>query len=91
MEKELTQNNGVYSTTNTPLAIYLISQKYNLSEIDYSQSRYSFIFDGNYDELFSVELAYLSGTAKVEPTSYERIRKRLMRVIHRQGQWNEDF
>jgi len=78
-----------YTTTDTALAAYLIASGYPLSGIDYSGPRYEFLFDTS-NQIRADADAYLTGQALVNPSAYSRINKKLMRIIRRQIQWEDD-
>lgn len=85
-------DNAKYSTSDTPLAAYLISQGYQLTKIDYSHPRYEFIFDnGNLDieQIKELAFSYLTGKARVDPTIYTRILRKLNRTVRDKGVWQQ--
>lgn len=84
--------NTKYSTSDTPLAAYLISQGYPLQEIDYTNPRYEFLFDnGNLDveQIKEVAFSYLTGKARVDPAIYTRILRKLNRTVRDKGVWEQ--
>lgn len=78
-----------YQTSDTPLATFLITSGYSLEGIDYSQPRFEFLF---LDSPKVRELAsqYITGRALTEPVAFDRINKKLLRIIRNQRQWEED-
>lgn len=82
--------NGAFNTSDTSLATYLIAEGFILSNIDYSQTRYVFTFLGDSDKLKDHENKYIVGKAKVDPATYSRINRNLLRSIRNQSQWRED-
>ncbi len=84
--------NVKYSTSDTPLAAYLISQGFPLAQIDYSNPRYEFIFDnGNLDieQIKESSLSYLTGKARVDPAVYTMILRKLNRILRNKGVWEQ--
>lgn len=76
-----------YSTSDTALATYLLTEGFTLLDIDYSQPRYLFHFDGDPQTLREREHLYIAGRATVDPAVYSRVNKRLMRAIKNHLQW----
>ena len=79
--------NHQYSTTDTALATYLIVEGFTLNAIDYSKPRYEFIFSNNADEIQEHATKYISGNALVDPATYNRVNKKLLRIVKNQLQW----
>jgi len=79
----------VYKTSDTALAAYLITANYQINTIDYSQQRFQFVFPDD-NGIASAANLYLTSQAKVDPSTYNRIYRRLTRTIHRQLQWGEE-
>ena len=79
-----------YTTSDTTLAAYLISGGYYLVGIDYNKPRFEFTFDDSNGLRQSV-MEYISGHAVTEPVAYSRVTKKLLRLIRRQIQWEEDY
>lgn len=78
-----------YKTTDTALASYLIASGFVLSVIDYSQPRYEFNFPIS-NKVQEHASQYLIGTALTDPAIFNKVNKKLLRIIHRQIQWEED-
>ena len=78
-----------YSTTDTTLAAYLISSGHLLSRIDYANPRYEFLFDDS-PAIRGLSTNYITGRATTEPIAFNRIVKKLLRVIRSQKQWEDD-
>jgi len=76
-----------YSTTDTALATYLIVKGFTLDKIDYSQPRYEFIFGNNADKIQEHATKYISGNALGDPAAYNRVNKKLLRIVKNQLQW----
>ena len=85
----MTTTNNYYRTSDTPLASFLIISGFPLQGIDYSQPRFEFIFVDTKD-LRELASQYISGRALTEPISFDRINKKLLRIIRNQKQWGED-
>jgi len=83
----LTLSDNNYKTSDTSLAVYFITEGFVLSDIDYSLPRYVFHFDGDAEKLKEHENKYIAGTAKVDPSIYSRVNRKLMRAIKNQLQW----
>ena len=81
-------NNG-FKTTDTTLAAYLITQSYILLSIDYSQPRYEFRFIDS-SEITDCAWQYIAGKALTDPATFNRVNRKLIRIIHKQVQWEED-
>ena len=82
-----THSNNLYQTSDTSLACYLIAEGFIPAEIDYSEPRYVFIFEGDPEKLKMYEHKYIVGKATVDPSIYSRINRKLMRTIKNQMQW----
>jgi len=83
----LSLNNEHYNTTDSSLATYIITQGYPLLEIDYSNQRFIYIFDGDPTKLKLCEHAYIAGNAQVDPSIYSRVYHKLMRAVKNRIQW----
>jgi len=83
----LNTSNG-YQTSDTSLATYLITEGFILIDIDYSQPRYVYSFNGTLEKLKEYEHKYIAGKAKVDPSIYSRVNRKLMRAIKNQIQWS---
>lgn len=79
-----------YRTNETALATYLICQGHKLLQIDYSNPpRYEFVFSNNngiQDEITK----YLTQKALVNPAAYQKINRKLMRLVKTRIQWWQD-
>jgi len=80
---------NLYRTSDTALASYLISSGFVLQSIDYSQPRFEFLFP-DLTMLRASASDYISGRAMTEPITFNRINKKLLRIVRRQIQWGED-
>jgi len=76
-----------YSTSDTALAAYLIAEGYELHEIDYSSPRFEFIFTNGNDKITKDVDLYITSKALVDPATYNRVYRRLTRIIRNQSQW----
>jgi len=81
--------NNLYRTSDTALASYLISSGFVLRTINYSQPRFEFTFP------LSVEIQehaskYLIGTALTNPSIFNKVNRKLLRIVRQQIQWGED-
>jgi len=79
-----------YRTSDTPLAAYLITQGNLPAEIDYTEPRYEVVFAGNADSIRKSASEYSAGLAQVEPIVYNRILRKLNRILRNQIQWEDD-
>lgn len=79
----------MYSTSDTALATFLITSGHQVIEIDYSQPRFEFSFSDN-PEVRELATNYITGHALTEPIAFDRINKKLLRIIRNQKQWEED-
>lgn len=79
----------MYSTTDTALATFLITSGYPVKGIDYSQPRFEFSFTDN-SEIRELATNYVTGHALTEPITFDRINKKLLRIIRNQKQWEDD-
>lgn len=75
------------TTTDTALASYLVTEGYQIISIDYSQPRFEYTFDRPITELAA---KYISGNALTDPSDFIRVNKKLLRVIAKRLQWEED-
>ena len=83
----MVNSNGAYQTSDTSLACYLITLGFSLDEIDYSQPRFVFTFKEDHNILQEYEHRYIAGKAKVDPATYSRVNRKLMRAIKNLSQW----
>ena len=79
----------MFRTSDTALAAFLVTQSFPLNAIDYSSPRFEFVFDGNIDEDLIKEASqnYQTSKALVDPATYNRILKTLLRAVRDRGQW----
>ncbi len=76
-------------TSDTGLATYLITQGFSLLSIDYSQPRYEYHFTKTLEANEHAD-KYLTGRATTNPASFLRVNKKLLRIIYKRIQWEED-
>ncbi len=76
-----------YKTTDTALATYLITEGFIPTEIDYSKPRYEFVFPNGNSQLQDLASKYITGQARVDPATFARINRALMRLIKNEQQW----
>jgi len=79
----------LYTTSDTALATFLIVSGYPLQGIDYSRPRFKFLFSDS-PELKEIASQYIAGRALTEPISFNRINKKVLRILRQQIQWGED-
>jgi len=79
----------IYRTSDTSLSAFLITSQFALLYIDYSKPRYEFVFPDS-DEIQKAATSYVSGNARTEPSSFARVNRKLLRIVRRQCQWEED-
>ena len=80
-----------YRTSDTPLAAYLITQGYLPSSIDYSTPpRWEIVFGDVSEDIRDVASRYIAGLALVEPIAFNRILRRLTRIMRLESQWEGD-
>jgi len=86
-------SNGAYQTSDSSLATYHITEGFRLTWIDYSGPRFIYVFDGETHEendpavLKENENKYIAGQATVDPATFSRVNRKLMRIIHKKLQW----
>lgn len=80
---------NLYKTSDTALASYLVVSGFVLQSIDYSQPRFefSFIMSSRIQEHAS---KYLIGAALTDPVVFNKINRKLLRIVHHQIQWEDD-
>ena len=83
----MTNFNGAYQTSDTSLACYLITLGFILNDIDYSQPRFIFTFRESHTTLQEHEHIYIAGKATVDPATYSRVNRKLMRTMKNLSQW----
>ena len=81
--------NNLYKTSDTVLASYLIVADFALKGIDYSKPRYEFSFPMS-AEIQEHATKYLIGKALIDPVRFNRVNRKLLRIIQHQIQWEED-
>ena len=79
----------MYTTSDTALATFLIVSGYHLEDIDYSQPRFEYAFIDS-PQLRVIASQYITGQALTEPISFNRINKKLLRILRNHRQWEED-
>jgi hypothetical protein len=79
-----------YTTTDTSLAAYIITKSHIPKNIDYNQERFVFSFENNESNLESLENNYITGNALVDPLIYNRVYRRLLRIIRNRSQWGDE-
>ena len=84
----MSQDN-TYRTSDTSLAAFLITAQYALLCVDYDRPRFEFVFPNSNEILISVN-AYISGHAITEPSAFARVNRKLLRILHKRCQWEED-
>ena len=77
-----------FITSDTALATFLITSGYFIERIDYSKPRFEFVFETNGARQLADQ--YISGKALTEPNAFNRINRKLLRIISKQVQWEED-
>ena len=80
---------NLFRTSDTALASYLITEGFNLQSINYSQPRYEFVFLKSF-EIQEYASKYLIGNALTDPVVFNKINKKLLRILRHQIQWEED-
>lgn len=81
--------NNLYRTSDTALASYLIVAGFVLSTIDYTQPRFEFSFILS-PEIHEHASKYLIGAALTNPAVFNKVNKKLLRILRNQIQWEED-
>ena len=78
-----------FKTSDTALASYLVASGFQLQSIDYSQPRYEFCFllSPGIEEHAS---KYLIGKALTDPAVFNKVNKKLLRIVRQQIQWEDD-
>lgn len=80
-----------FKTSDTPLAAYLVTQGHIPSAIDYSHPpRYEIVFTNSADGIRELASEYSAGLATVEPIAFNRILRKLNRILRNQIQWEDD-
>lgn len=86
----MTTENHQYTTTDTALATYLIVEGFTLDKIDYSQPRFEFTFKNATTDIQEHALKYITGKALVDPATYTRVNRKLLRLLKNQQQWEDE-
>ena len=79
-----------FSTTDTALATFLIVSGHSVKIIDYAQPRFEFTFPHT-DGIRELANKYITGQALIEPNAFNRINKKVLRLIAKRIQWEEDW
>ena len=79
----------MFNTSDTALATFLITSGHFIERIDYSQLRFEFIFSDS-DSIQQLADQYIAGQALTEPNTFNRINRKLLRIISKRIQWEED-
>ena len=81
-----------FKTTDSSLASFLITSGHKLISIDYSQPRYELYFEESPDipTLKDLQNKFLLGTALTNPSVFDKVNKKLLRIIRSQIQWEDD-
>ena len=80
---------NTYRTSDTTLAAFLVTAQYALLYVDYEAARFEFVFPES-DEVRESVNRYISGNALVDPSSFARVNRKLLRIIRKRCQWEED-
>ena len=83
----MTSQNGNFSTTNTSLATYLIIEGFELLSIDYTEPHYKFEFTNEPDNIQEYASKYITGKALVDPATFTRVNRKLIRLLKGKLQW----
>ena len=81
--------NNLHKTSDTALASYLIASGFALQSIDYSQPRYEFAFLQS-PEIQEHASKFLIGRALTDPVVFNKVNKKLLRIIRNRIQWGDD-
>lgn len=82
--------NNHFATSDSPLATFLIMQGIPIASIDYSKIRYEYVFTTELERIKALSSQYVSGLALVDPATYARVNRKLMRVVKHQVQWGDE-
>jgi len=82
-------DNNHFKTSDTGLATYLITEGYIPLSIDYSQPRFEYHFRDSL-EVKNLSDQYIAGRATTNPASFLRVNKKLLRIIYKRCQWEDD-
>lgn len=81
------EDNHHYTTSDTPLATYLICEGFTLTDINYDKPRYEFVFADDADQIPPFASKYISGKALVDPATFTRVNRKLLRCVKEKLQW----
>ena len=82
-------DDNTYRTSDTSLGAFLVTSQFVLLFVDYDKPRFEFVFPHS-DEIQRAAIKYLSGSANTEPSSLIRVHRKLLRIMHKRCQWEED-
>lgn len=82
--------NDCYKTTDTALAAYLITLNHIPQDIDYDKPRFEFTFNQNGESINQLATQYITGNARVDPATYNRVYRKLLRIIRNRLQWSDE-
>jgi len=82
-------DNNLWKTSDTALASYLIVSGFVLQSIDYSQPRFEFAFIQS-PEIQEHSSKFLIGRALTDPVVFNKVNKKLLRIIRNQIQWGDE-
>lgn len=82
-------DNNHYSTSDTSIACYLLTEGFTLIKIDYSLPRFTYEFEDDPKLCKEHERKYLIGEARTDPSVFTRINRKLMRTIKNFRQWDD--
>ena len=80
---------NTYRTSDTTLSAFLITEQWVLLYVDYTPQRFEFAFPMS-AEIQEAANRYISGNALTEPSAFSRVHRKLLRIIRKQCQWEED-
>lgn len=80
---------NTYRTSDTSLGAYLVTVQFALLYVDYTKPRFEFVFP-DLTEIQTAATNFLSGNAQCEPSSLIRVHRKLLRMVRKQCQWEED-
>ena len=79
-----------YITSDTAEATYLIVKSKPPKFIDYDKPRFEFTFEDNGLKITELANEYITGNALVDPAVYNRVNKKLLRIIRSRIQWGDE-
>ena len=82
-------DNNQFRTSDTSLAAYLITQGFPLISIDYDKPRFEHCFEASPTTQNAADL-YIVGRALTDPSDFTRIYRKLIRILKKHCQWEED-